>query len=77
MGLCDALEIRIDACASLADGRPARPIDPRQPIEKWRAETALFLLSRRAEPLPATVPQQNLFGEVELPKAETPKKRKR
>ena len=35
---------------SLADGKPARPIDPRQPIENWRAETALFLLSRRAGP---------------------------
>ena len=77
VGLCDALELRIDACASLTDGRPARPIDPRAPIDNWRAETALFLLSRKAEPLPATIPQQNLFGEVELPKAEAPKKRKR
>ncbi len=77
VGLCDELEIRIDTCASLAEGKPARPIDPRQPVENWRAETALFLLSRRAEPLPANVPQQNLFGEVELPRAEAPKKRKR
>lgn len=76
VSLCDALELRIDACASLAEGKPARPIDPRQPIENWRAETALFLLSRKAEPLPATAPQQNLFGEVELPKAEAkPRKR--
>ena len=77
VGLCDALELRIDACASLADGKAARPIDPRAPIENWRAETALFLLSRKAEPQPASVPQQNLFGEVELPKAEAPKKRRR
>ena len=77
VSLCDALELRIDACASLAEGKPARPIDPRQPIENWRAETALFLLSRKAEPLPAAVPQQNLFGEVELPKADAPKGRRR
>jgi hypothetical protein len=77
VSLCDALELRIDACASLADGKPARPIDPRAPIENWRAETALFLLSRKAEPLPASVPQQNLFGEVELPKAEAPTPRAR
>lgn len=76
VGLCDALELRIDACAALADGREARPIDPRAPIENWRAETALFLLSRKAEPLPASVPQQNLFGEVELPKAEAAPKPK-
>ncbi|WP_068878663.1 MULTISPECIES: methionine biosynthesis protein MetW [unclassified Phenylobacterium] len=70
--LCDELELRIDACAALAEGRPARPIDPRQPIENWRAETALFLLSRKAEPeAAATVRvQQNLFGELEAPKAE-------
>ena len=39
-------------------------------IRYWRAETALFLLSRRAEPTPAAAPPQNLFGEVELPRAE-------
>ncbi len=45
--LCDDLNLRIDACMSLAEGKAARPIDPRQPIENWRAETALFLLSRK------------------------------
>ena len=78
--LCDELELRIDACASLAEGQSARAIDPRQPIENWRAETALFLLSRRAEPQAAAAPPQNLFGEVELAETETPapkKKRKR
>ena len=60
VSLCDELDLRIDACASLADGKPARPIDPRQPIENWRAETALFLLSRKGEGKP--VPGQgNLF----------------
>ncbi|TAJ69080.1 MAG: methionine biosynthesis protein MetW [Phenylobacterium sp.] len=75
--LCDELDLRIDACASLAEGKPARPIDPRQPIENWRAETALFLLSRRAEPQAAAAPPRNLFGEVELPEADAPVKRGR
>lgn len=75
--LCDSLELRIDACASLAEGRTARAIDPRQPIENWRAETALFLLSRRSEPQAAMAPPQNLFGEVELPKSEGPVKMRR
>lgn len=59
--LCDELDLRIDACASLAEGRPARPIDPRAPLENWRAENALFLLSRRAEGRPAPG-QGDLFG---------------
>jgi methionine biosynthesis protein MetW len=77
--LCDELELRIDACAALAEGRPARPIDPRQPIENWRAETALFLLSCKAEPeaAPSVRAQQNLFGELEAPKAEPPAARKK
>lgn len=80
VALCDDLGLRIDACVSLAEGKGARQIDPRAPLENWRAETALFLLSRKAEPQ-APAPQ-NLFGEVELPKAEEPaaprtRKRKR
>jgi methionine biosynthesis protein MetW len=48
------LNLRIDACAALANGKPARAIDPSRPIENWRAESALFLLSRRErERLPA------------------------
>ncbi|WP_082532153.1 MULTISPECIES: methionine biosynthesis protein MetW [unclassified Phenylobacterium] len=54
--LCDALELRIDACASLVPGKPARQIDPMAPIENWRAENALFLLSRKAEPAPPGIP---------------------
>jgi len=77
--LCDELELRIDACAALAEGHPARPIDPRQPIENWRAETALFLLSRKAEPeaAPSVRAQQNLFGELETPKVEAPAARRK
>ena len=74
--LCDELELRIDACASLAEGKPARPIDPRAAIENLRAETGLFLLSRKAIPVAASAPV-NLFGEADLPKAEPPKPRRR
>ena len=44
--LCGELGVRIEAASALADGRPARPIDPARPIENWRAEQAIFLLSR-------------------------------
>ncbi len=45
--ICDDLNLRIDACAALDTGKPARPMDPSRPIENWRAEAALFLLSRK------------------------------
>jgi methionine biosynthesis protein MetW len=60
--LCDALDLRIDGCAALAEGKPARAIDPRRPMENWRAETALFLLSRKAEPQPVAA-ASGLFGD--------------
>jgi hypothetical protein len=47
---------------SLADGKPARSIDPRQPIENWRAETALFLLSRKTEAGVVAPAKSDLFG---------------
>jgi methionine biosynthesis protein MetW len=46
--LCDSLDLKIEACAALSDGQGARAIDPHRAIENWRAESALFLLSRRA-----------------------------
>jgi methionine biosynthesis protein MetW len=46
--ICDELNLSIDACAALAAGKPARPMDPSREIENWRAEAALFLLSRRS-----------------------------
>lgn len=48
--LCADLELRIEACAALVPGRGARQIDPLRPIENWRAENALFLLSRKSDP---------------------------
>jgi methionine biosynthesis protein MetW len=45
--LCEDLDLTIDACAALAAGRPARPANPTSPLETWRAEASLFLLSRK------------------------------
>lgn len=44
--LCAELGLRIEACAAVSPDQPARGIDPSRPIENWRAETALFLLTR-------------------------------
>lgn len=60
--LCEQLELRIDACASLAEGKAARVIDPSRPLENWRAEAALFLLSRKPAGSPGAMPR-DLFGE--------------
>jgi methionine biosynthesis protein MetW len=45
--LCDELDLKIEASMALAEGQAARPIDPQRAIENWRAESALFLLSRK------------------------------
>ena len=45
--LCDDLDLQIESASAIAGDRPLRAIDPLQPIENWRAESALFLLSRR------------------------------
>jgi methionine biosynthesis protein MetW len=74
--LCRELDLRIDACAALSGGKPARPIDPAHPWENWRSESALFLLSRRAEDTAEAVPK-NLFGEVDLPTAPPARAKKR
>ncbi|MDO8296269.1 MAG: methionine biosynthesis protein MetW [Caulobacter sp.] len=57
------LDVRIEACAALSEGRPARPMDPNSTLENWRAEAALFLLARRStDPVePEGVPR-DLFG---------------
>lgn len=45
--LCDELGLRIEASMALTEGQAARPMDPQRAIENWRAESALFLLSRK------------------------------
>lgn len=74
--LARELDLRIDACSALADGKAARPIDPDGAWENWRSETALFLLSRRVESRPEAAPV-DLFGEVALPKPESPAPKRR
>jgi methionine biosynthesis protein MetW len=44
--LCRDMGVRIDAAAALTQGRAARRIDPDSGLENWRAEQAIFLLSR-------------------------------
>ncbi len=56
IALCEDLDLRIDSCAALADGKPARAIDPSRAIENWRAETGLFLISRRKPMVAPTAP---------------------
>jgi methionine biosynthesis protein MetW len=46
--LCEELDIRIEQAAALANGRPARRIDPASALENWRAEQAIYLLTRGA-----------------------------
>ena len=74
--LCRELDLRIDACCAFSEGKPARQIEPDGAFENWRSETALFLLSRRSEPAPVAA-AQNLFGEVEGPKPQAPRRKKR
>lgn len=44
--LCGDLELRIDAGVALSQGKAPRRMDPGGVLENWRAESALFLLSR-------------------------------
>ncbi len=58
------LDLRIDACAAITTGKPARPMNPAGVFENWRAESALFLLSRRSPAAPASpAGGGDLFGE--------------
>jgi methionine biosynthesis protein MetW len=61
--LCDDLDLNIEAASALTDGRPARQIDPNGLLENWRAESALFLLTRRGGAAVAKpAGQADLFG---------------
>ncbi len=60
--LCSELGLRIEAAAALAGDRPARPMDPAHGIENWRAEQALFLLSRRTSAHAPEPDQRDLFA---------------
>jgi methionine biosynthesis protein MetW len=63
--LCAQLGVRIEASAALSDGHPARAMDPSHWSENWRAEQAIFLLSRpgaSGRPTPPSPPSDDLFG---------------
>jgi methionine biosynthesis protein MetW len=62
--LCRDLGLAIEFCAALAEGKPPRAVNPWRPIENWRAESALFLLSRGGrQPMTPESPQgDDLFG---------------
>ena len=60
--LCDELGLRIEAASALVRGRPARAMDPMRPTENWRAEQALFLLSRPTATATSGPDQADLFA---------------
>jgi methionine biosynthesis protein MetW len=60
--LCADLGVRIEAAAALVRDRPARAMDPLKVIENWRAEQALFLLTRRPSVHPPQTDQRDLFA---------------
>lgn len=63
VALVDEMDLRIESCAALAEGRSARPIDPTRAVENWRAEAALFLLARRGDdPAEPDRGPRDLFG---------------
>ena len=59
--LCAELDLRIEAAAALIEGHRARPINPSEAIENWRAESALFLLSRGRATAAKPAPRSTLF----------------
>ena len=61
--LCTDLDLQIEVAAALTEGAPAREMNPDGLFENWRAQSALFLLSRRGA-APGVVPggKADLFG---------------
>ena len=59
--LCADLGLRIEAASALRAHGAAREIDPLHPLETWRAESALFLLSRGRTVAEASTVRTDLF----------------
>jgi methionine biosynthesis protein MetW len=57
MDLAADLDLQIEACAALTQGKPARSMDPDKGLENWRSEAAIFMLSRRNPPPRETAPE--------------------
>jgi methionine biosynthesis protein MetW len=62
--LCDDLNLRIEAAAALAQGKPARPIDPWKRRENWMSEQAIFLLGRGGEQAVVIAPEPGEQGKL-------------
>jgi methionine biosynthesis protein MetW len=62
--LCSELDLKIESAAALTLGKPARALNPDGILENWRAEEALFMLSRRngSTRLEAPAGGNDLFG---------------
>ncbi len=54
--LCRELQLEIEFCAAFSGGKPPRQVDPDSGVENLRAESALFLLSRKGAPPPEAAP---------------------
>ncbi len=50
--LCAEMGLKVEAAAALTRGKPARPMDPLSPVETWRAEAALLMLSKTSRATP-------------------------
>ncbi|CAN5164165.1 methionine biosynthesis protein MetW [soil metagenome] len=50
--LCADMGLKVEAAAALTAGKPARPMDPLSPLETWRAEAALLMLSKTTRAAP-------------------------
>ncbi len=62
--LCAELDLRIEAAVALSERASPRAIDPSKSMENWRAEQALFLLSRSPNAA-LRPPSGDLFAETE------------
>lgn len=69
--LCRELDLRVDACTAISERKPARPMNPDGILENWRAESALFLLSRRTGDRSNPAPT-DLLGDVQLDRPRPP-----
>jgi methionine biosynthesis protein MetW len=62
--LCADMGLKVEAASALAANRPARPMDPHAALETWRAESALFMLSRAHPPTKPTAREVALPDET-------------
>ena len=59
--LCAELNLRIEAASALSQGKPARLMNSQSMLENWRAESAIFLLSKKSAAPNVKPVQRDLF----------------